>query len=314
MLEPILNPDFSPEQMQLVSDIAEKLWNDNGRWQDEMIEPYTDHVMESDEIATIRQEMNLEVPETVTPQEQWDENVFEYQGYHFEPVGVLPHGLEGKELVNLTRGNTELHLSTYEREDDILYSYAGFYEASGATKADIFQCMETGRNYIPGENELFGYEGEFLPYLQNEQEEKIEPHNFRITDDELGAGGPKAKFKANMEAIRLLKKLEQEQRRLVTMQARIPALVHRKLSEARFTLLTAQKDLSQVTQNLLSRQRYRLELLQQRVADNSPEKLLSRGYSITLKDGKAVTDASLLQPGDQLTTRLLKGEVQSTVR
>ncbi|MBS6527234.1 MAG: exodeoxyribonuclease VII large subunit [Bacteroides caccae] len=108
--------------------------------------------------------------------------------------------------------------------------------------------------------------------------------------------------------------LEQEQRRLVTMQARIPALVHRKLSEARFTLLTAQKDLSQVTQNLLSRQRYRLELLQQRVADNSPEKLLSRGYSITLKDGKAVTDASLLQPGDQLTTRLLKGEVQSTVR
>ena len=108
--------------------------------------------------------------------------------------------------------------------------------------------------------------------------------------------------------------LEQEQRRLVTMQARIPALVHRKLSEARFTLLTARKDLSQVTQNLLSRQRYRLELLQQRVADNSPEKLLSRGYSITLKDGKAVTDASLLQPGDQLTTRLLKGEVQSTVR
>ena len=108
--------------------------------------------------------------------------------------------------------------------------------------------------------------------------------------------------------------LEQEQRRLVTMLARIPALVHRKLSEARFTLLTARKDLSQVTQNLLSRQRHRLELLQQRVADNSPEKLLSRGYSITLKDGKAVTDASLLQPGDQLTTRLLKGEVQSTVR
>ena len=108
--------------------------------------------------------------------------------------------------------------------------------------------------------------------------------------------------------------LEQKQRRLVTMQARIPALVHRKLSEARFTLLTARKDLSQVTQTLLSRQRHRLELLQQRVADNSPEKLLSRGYSITLKDGKAVTDASLLQPGDQLTTRLLKGEVQSTVR
>ena len=151
-------------------------------------------------------------PEDVVVQEQWNENVFEYQGYHFEPVGILPQGLEGKELVNQTRGNTELHLTTYEREDDILYSYAGFYEASGSSKADIFQCMETGRNYIPGENELFGYEGEFLPYLQNEQVQEQEPHNFHITDDDLGSGGPKAKFKANMEAIRLLKELEQEQR------------------------------------------------------------------------------------------------------
>ena len=151
-------------------------------------------------------------PESVIVQEEWDENVFEYQGYHFEAVGVLPQGLEGKELVNQTRGNTELHLTTYEREDDILYSYAGFYEASGSSKADIFRCMETGRNYIPGENELFGYEGEFLPYLQNEQVQEQEPHNFHITDDDLGAGGPKAKFKANMEAIRLLKELEQDQR------------------------------------------------------------------------------------------------------
>ena len=150
--------------------------------------------------------------ESVIVQEQWDENVFEYQGYHFEPVGILPQGLEGKELVNQTIGNTELHLTTYEREDDILYSYAGFYEASGSSKADIFRCMETGRNYIPGENELFGYEGEFLPYLQNEQVQEQEPHNFHITDDDLGAGGPKAKFKANMEAIRLLKELEQDQR------------------------------------------------------------------------------------------------------
>lgn len=151
-------------------------------------------------------------PEDVVVQEQWNENVFEYQGYYFEPVGILPQGLEGKELVNQTRGNTELHLTTYEREDDILYSYAGFYEASGSSKTDIFRCMETGRNYIPGENELFGYEGEFLPYLQNEQVQEQEPHNFHITDDDLGSGGPKAKFKANMEAIRLLKELEQEQR------------------------------------------------------------------------------------------------------
>ena len=41
---------------------------------------------------------------------------------------------------------------------------------------------------------------------------KQEPINFHITDDDLGAGGAKAKFKANIEAIRLLQTLDAEQR------------------------------------------------------------------------------------------------------
>ena len=145
--------------------------------------------------------------------ESWDEGVFEYQGYHFEAVGVLPEGLEGKDLVAQTRSNTELHLSTYHTEDFPKYSYDEFYAVSNAPTADVFRCLETGRNYIPGENELFGYEGEFQPYLKPEVEEIVtEPHNFRIQDNDLGAGGPKAKYKANMEAIHLLQTLEQEER------------------------------------------------------------------------------------------------------
>ena len=145
--------------------------------------------------------------------ESWDEGVFEYQGYHFEAVGVLPEGLEGKDLVAQTRSNTELHLSTYHTEDFPKYSYDEFYAVSNAPTADVFRCLETGRNYIPGENELFGYEGEFQPYLKPEAEKLVtEPHNFRIQDNDLGAGGPKAKYKANMEAIHLLQTLEKEER------------------------------------------------------------------------------------------------------
>lgn len=107
--------------------------------------------------------------------------------------------------------------------------------------------------------------------------------------------------------------LEREWRKLETIQSRIPSLVHRKLSDARFALLTAGKDLSQVAQNLMWRQRHRLQLLQQRIADASPDKLLKRGYSITLKEGKVVTDVALLNTGDQLVTRLSKGEVRSVV-
>ncbi len=144
--------------------------------------------------------------------ESWDEGVFEYQGYHFEAVGVLPEGIEGKDLVAQTRSNTELHLSTYHTEDFPKYSYDDFYAVSNAPTADVFRCLETGRNYIPGENELFGYEGEFQPYLKPEVEKIVtEPHNFRIQDNDLGAGGPKAKYKANMEAIHLLQTLEKEE-------------------------------------------------------------------------------------------------------
>ena len=145
--------------------------------------------------------------------ESWDEGVFAYQGYHFEAVGVLQEGIEGKDLVAQTRSNTELHLSTYHTEDFPKYSYDDFYAVSNAPTADVFRCLETGRNYIPGENELFGYEGEFQPYLKPETEKIVtEPHNFRIQDNDLGAGGPKAKYKANMEAIHLLQTLEKEER------------------------------------------------------------------------------------------------------
>ena len=48
--------------------------------------------------------------------------------------------------------------------------------------------------------------------LELEPERPEPPRNFRITDDRLGEGGAKARFRANMEAIHLLKQLEAEGR------------------------------------------------------------------------------------------------------
>ena len=47
-----------------------------------------------------------------------------------------------------------------------------------------------------------------LPAEPTVAEPKSELHNFRITDDHLGEGGAKAKFRMNMDAINLLKELE----------------------------------------------------------------------------------------------------------
>ena len=50
---------------------------------------------------------------------------------------------------------------------------------------------------------------------------KQEPMNFRITDDDLGAGGPKTKYKANVEAIRVLQTLDAERRQATAEEQEI---------------------------------------------------------------------------------------------
>ena len=108
-------------------------------------------------------------------------------------------------------------------------------------------------------------------------------------------------------------RLTEEHRKLISYRNRIPSAVVRRVSDAKLALLTTRKDISLAVQTLLSRQRHRLELLQQRLADASPEKMLARGYSITLKDGKVVKDAALLNEEDEIITRFYRGEVTSVI-
>ena len=107
--------------------------------------------------------------------------------------------------------------------------------------------------------------------------------------------------------------LAQEHQKLVAYRNRIPSAAYRYISDAKLALLTVRKDIVQASALSLSRQRHRLELLRQRLVDASPEKQLSRGYSITLKDGRVVKHVSLLHEGDEITTRLYGGELTSVV-
>lgn len=67
----------------------------------------------------------------------------------------------------------------------------------------------------PGEENKLPYDVVIQTIRTKEPEKdppKHTPTNFRITDMDLGAGGPKAKFRMNMDAINLLKELEFEGR------------------------------------------------------------------------------------------------------
>ena len=105
-----------------------------------------------------------------------------------------------------------------------------------------------------------------------------------------------------------------EHRRIEGLKQRIPSAVYKRISDAKYGLLAANRDLQMVTRQFLSMKKHRLELLQQRLNDALPEKQLARGYSITLKNGKAVKDASALKEGDTLVTLLYKGKVESVIK
>ncbi len=85
--------------------------------------------------------------------------------------------------------------------------------------------------------------------------------------------------------------VEEKQRYVLSYKARLDKAVDRYL-ESRYNLL----------QNKI-----------EKVEGLSPLKILSRGYSITQKEGKAVTAVSDVSTGDVITTRLHGGEIRSTV-
>ena len=105
-----------------------------------------------------------------------------------------------------------------------------------------------------------------------------------------------------------------EHRRIEGLKQRIPSAVYKRISDGKYGLLAANRDLQMATRQFLSMKKHRLELLQQRLNDALPEKQLARGYSITLKNGKAVKDASALKEGDTLVTLLHQGKVESVIK
>ena len=86
--------------------------------------------------------------------------------------------------------------------------------ASEATEPEQPQFTTETVAFYPGEKSQFPYDIEIQTIHTTEPEppmpQKPPAENFRITDDNLGTGGAKAKFRANMAAINLLKELELE--------------------------------------------------------------------------------------------------------
>lgn len=74
------------------------------------------------------------------------------------------------------------------------------------------------------------------------------------------------------------------------------------------------KDLHKQAQHIITLLQQRVSNMQQTVNVLSPTKTLARGFSITRKDGKAITSSDQVQTGDLLTTHLAQGTITSIVK
>ena len=101
---------------------------------------------------------------------------------------------------------------------------------------------------------------------------------------------------------------------LDTYYQRIAHHMGLKLSTLNSQLSTLESRIPLVLERRLTSERHKLELFDEKLRALDPALLLKRGYSITLKDGKAVRDAQTLQKGDEIETRLANGTIHSTVK
>ncbi len=76
---------------------------------------------------------------------------------------------------------------------------------------------------MDGEGRTFPNAAEEAMHEESKDEIRRSAQNFRITDDNLGIGGAKAKFRMNMDAINLLKKLESDGRQATSEEQAILA-------------------------------------------------------------------------------------------
>ena len=130
-------------------------------------------------------------------------------------------------------------------------------------------------------------------------------------------------------------RMDREKSRLARLADRIPILFslvrqrqEAKLDRALNSIVTAVKDrmaqarhhvailennIQPLIERKMTKEQNRLEQLRLRAGALDPQRLLKRGYSITLYNGKALHDPALLQEGDRIETRVEKGTLESII-
>lgn len=107
--------------------------------------------------------------------------------------------------------------------------------------------------------------------------------------------------------------LERHQSYLQLLGQKLPSLAKGSLERKENDLVALGVRMSNAVLSLLEKRRNELRLSEQFICMASPEYVLKRGYTLTVKDGKIVKCAAEVGSGDEITTRFADGEIRSRI-
>ena len=105
-----------------------------------------------------------------------------------------------------------------------------------------------------------------------------------------------------------------QEARLDLLNSRLAHYAQQAITNYQLSIVNLENRLPTLLDRRLLTEKHRLQLIEEKAKSLDPALMLSRGYSITLKDGKAVRDAQQLQTGDEIETRLEKGTIKSIIK
>ena len=109
------------------------------------------------------------------------------------------------------------------------------------------------------------------------------------------------------------RRINGEKNRLVLLYREIPEKMQVLLRNEKYRLERSGENIRNAVKFRIEKEKNRLDMMWNVIDLISPESVLRRGYSLTLKDGKVINSVKDALPGDKLETWLADGRIESNV-
>ena len=112
----------------------------------------------------------------------------------------------------------------------------------------------------------------------------------------------------------VINKIEKEGNRLSLLQSRLLLNIRERVGNEKVRLASTYTSIKEKFERTIERETNRISNIENKIELLSPDRILKRGYSISIKDGYAIKSVSELKEGDNIKVIFADGEAESEVK